>query len=50
MSYLKLVIIEDTYKVIELDELTDIGRGILAERCRQMLSDIEDINRKEEKL
>ncbi len=48
MSYLKLVITEDTYKVFELEELTEIGRGVIAEQCKQMISDIEDINRKEE--
>lgn len=48
MSILYLEIKDEKGDKIELEDLTDIGRGMVTSDAKQLISDLEDINRKEE--
>jgi hypothetical protein len=47
MSYLKLAIIDEKGKETEPEALTDIGRGLIVNQCRELISELEDLDRKE---
>lgn len=48
MSILYLKVIDEDGEEVELENLTDIGRGMVTSDAKQLISDLEDINRKEE--